>query len=342
MTKHAAGTDAQEVSVDPDVRDLIETVTGSHECAEHDHGWWGRLDELGLSRLAASEDRGGSDAGWPAAAVLVKSLARRACAVPVGESDLVGDWLLERAGLPAAPGLQDVWVDEGRQDRRIVASTVESVVVLRCDGGRAAIALAPPTIVREREVSGRWPDGVTWSPVPVDVARGAQLRLALVKGLRVVGAMESAVDVAVTHVTEREQFGRPIAKFQAVQQLVATMAAESALAAVAVDAAVLEMALHGDEMDRVLPAVAVARSCAGHAAGLVARNAHQVLGAMGTTKEHRLHRFTMAMLAWRSEGGDTRTWDRQVLELAVGRHQLGDLDFNEHLLVRHTTPGGTS
>ena len=38
--------------------------------------------------------------------------------------------------------------------------------------------------------------------------------------------------------------------------------------------------------------VAVARSCAGHAASVVVRNAHQVHGAIGTTREHRLHEFT--------------------------------------------------
>jgi acyl-CoA dehydrogenase len=63
--------------------------------------------------------------------------------------------------------------------------------------------------------------------------------------------------------------------------------------------------------------VAVARSCAGHAASVVVRNAHQVHGAIGTTREHRLHEFTRAALAWRSEFGSVRYWDERVTDAAM-------------------------
>jgi acyl-CoA dehydrogenase len=59
-------------------------------------------------------------------------------------------------------------------------------------------------------------------------------------------------------------------------------------------------------------AVAVAKSCAGHASEVVVRNAHQVHGAIGTTAEHGLHRLTMPLLAWRSEYGSTRYWDEEL------------------------------
>jgi acyl-CoA dehydrogenase len=63
--------------------------------------------------------------------------------------------------------------------------------------------------------------------------------------------------------------------------------------------------------------VAVARSCAGHATSVVVRNAHQVHGAIGTTREHRLHEFTRAALAWRCEFGSVQHWDDQVTEAAL-------------------------
>ena len=65
--------------------------------------------------------------------------------------------------------------------------------------------------------------------------------------------------------------------------------------------------------------MAVARSCAGHAASVVVRNAHQVHGAIGTTREHRLHEFTRAALAWRSEFGSVQYWDDQVTDAALQR-----------------------
>ena len=63
--------------------------------------------------------------------------------------------------------------------------------------------------------------------------------------------------------------------------------------------------------------VAAARSCAGHAASVVVRNAHQVHGAIGTTREHRLHEFTRAALAWRSEFGSVRYWDEWLTDAAL-------------------------
>ena len=63
--------------------------------------------------------------------------------------------------------------------------------------------------------------------------------------------------------------------------------------------------------------LAVARSCAGHATTVVVRNAHQVHGAIGTTSEHRLHEFTRAALAWRSEYGSVRYWDEVLTGMAV-------------------------
>ena len=44
------------------------------------------------------------------------------------------------------------------------------------------------------------------------------------------GGFDRIVQVVVAHVTERVQFGRPIGRFQAVQRLVADLAAEAALA----------------------------------------------------------------------------------------------------------------
>ncbi|MDI2030098.1 acyl-CoA dehydrogenase family protein [Saccharopolyspora sp. TS4A08] len=136
------------------------------------------------------------------------------------------------------------------------------------------------------------------------------LRAALARAVQVVGALDRAVELCVEHARTRVQFGRPLAKFQAVQHLVADAAAEAALARAAVDAAVLDAA----ETDLAGPAsatkVAAARSCAGHAASVVVRNAHQVHGAIGTTREHPLQLVTLPALDWRGEFGTTRDWDR--------------------------------
>ena len=143
------------------------------------------------------------------------------------------------------------------------------------------------------------------------------LRGALVRGLQVCAALDRILGLSITHTTERVQFGRPLAKFQAVQNLVADIAAEASVARAATEAALTE-AVRTDWSGANLEfLVAVARSCAGHAASVVVRNAHQVHGAIGTTREHRLHEFTQPALAWRSEFGSVHHWDDKLTTTAL-------------------------
>jgi acyl-CoA dehydrogenase len=176
-------------------------------------------------------------------------------------------------------------------------------------------------------VAGDLLDSLTSAPVPAAVVSELELKAALVRCIQVCAALDTAVALAVEHTSTRVQFGRPLAKFQAVQNLVADSAAEAALARAATEAA-LSAAVHcGWSVDDLRFRVAAARSCAGHAASVVVRNIHQALGAIGTTHEHRLHEFTRAALAWRSEFGSVRHWDEQVTAIAlqVGGDRLWNL-----------------
>jgi alkylation response protein AidB-like acyl-CoA dehydrogenase len=136
-----------------------------------------------------------------------------------------------------------------------------------------------------------------------------RLRGALMRSVQMTGAMDAAVDLTVQHAAERKQFGRPLAAFQAVQQLTADAAAEAALARAATDAALMEAVATDFAGDGLLLSVAVARSVCGHSGSTVVRNAHQVHGAIGTTREHILHRLTMPVLAWTNDFGSVAEWD---------------------------------
>jgi acyl-CoA dehydrogenase len=160
--------------------------------------------------------------------------------------------------------------------------------------------------------------------VPTDLVDQLARKSAMVRAVQVCAALDSAVALSIEHVGTRVQFGRPLAKFQAIQNLISDAAAEAALARAATEAA-LHTAIGTDWQSAQLDfQIATARSCAGHAASVVTRNAHQVHGAIGTTHEHRLHEFTRAALAWRSEFGSVRFWDDRVAAAAVaaGGQQL--------------------
>jgi acyl-CoA dehydrogenase len=126
------------------------------------------------------------------------------------------------------------------------------------------------------------------------------------------------VELVVDHATTREQFGRALMRFQAVQQLVATIAAESALVRAAASGAIDAVMREDVSGPRSCMAILAAASCAAHSGSVVVRNAHQVLGAIGYTQEHPLHHFTNRVLDWRSETGSTYALDTLLLQQTAG------------------------
>ncbi len=185
-------------------------------------------------------------------------------------------------------------------------------------------------ITPEANIAGEPRDTVTidsahsGTPVADAVVDQLLLRGALIRAVQTSAALDRILDLSITHTTERTQFGRPLAKFQAIQNLVADIAAEAALTRAATEAALSEAVRTDWSAPNLDVLVAVARSCAGHAASIVVRNAHQVHGAIGTTREHRLHEFTNPALAWRSEFGSLHHWDDMLTTASItaGRQNL--------------------
>ena len=121
--------------------------------------------------------------------------------------------------------------------------------------------------------------------------------------------MEQVLDMTVGYAGNRVQFGRPLARFQAIQHHLAEMAGEAAATGAAVDAAAQAPNTF---------AFGAAKARASQAAGTVARLAHQVHGAIGYTAEHDLHVWTKRLWAWRDECGNEAHW-WQVLGAEAAR-----------------------
>jgi len=116
--------------------------------------------------------------------------------------------------------------------------------------------------------------------------------------------------MTVRYAQDRVQFGRPIGKFQAVQQNLAVMAGQAAAAAAAAD-----LAADAFANGMALLPIAAGKARAGEAAGIAAAIAHQVHGAIGFTFEHDLHFYTRRLWSWRDEFGHETAWNR-----AIGHH----------------------
>ena len=130
---------------------------------------------------------------------------------------------------------------------------------------------------------------------------------------QIAGALDAALALSVDHANTRVQFGKPLAKLQAVQQSLAVFASEAAAANAAGQAAAqaLDTGEAGFE-------IAAAKLRANLAAVAGVAIAHQVHGAIGFTRDHPLHRFTVRLSDWTSTCGNTRYWSERLGQSVCG------------------------
>lgn len=145
------------------------------------------------------------------------------------------------------------------------------------------------------------------------------------------GAMGQALALSIEHVNTRQQFGRPLGKFQAVQQSLAVMACE--VRAVEAAAAALAARLDAVGLDPAAAdfEMAAAKLRANRAVGVVTAIAHQVHGAIGFTAEYELNRVTIPLMRWRGEHGNDAYWAARLGRQVAG---LGGQGLWEALTAR--------
>jgi len=156
-------------------------------------------------------------------------------------------------------------------------------------------AVWQPTHDRTRRLVDVTLDGVSVSSAAI-LAEGPNAAALLdaawqrgIVGLALDGAGGAAVLVerTVGYTSQRVQYGRPIATFQAVKHTCADMFVESEVARIAADAAVLEIVAGDEAGRRFWSAVAKFRACDAYAK--VAGDALQMHGGIGMTWEFDLH-----------------------------------------------------
>jgi acyl-CoA dehydrogenase len=131
---------------------------------------------------------------------------------------------------------------------------------------------------------------------------------AFIRTCQTAGALDAALAMSIEHANTRQQFGKPLAKFQAVQQSLAVFATEAAAVNVAAAAAAAALDRAKGDFDAALFEIAAAKLRANQAIGTGTALAHQVHGAIGFTAEYDLHHLTGAMLSWRSDHGHDAYW----------------------------------
>ncbi|BCJ67386.1 acyl-CoA dehydrogenase family protein [Polymorphospora rubra] len=261
---------------------------------------WRTTGEQGWHLLAVPETAGGMGGDLADLAAVVRAVSAAGLSAPLPELH-AGLFGMLAAGLDPAAALDgrigvalprgaEIAVPWGRHlDAAVLAGTT-----LPCADLRPAVNLAhEPVDTLAGAAAGTTPDPVV-------------NRWRILHAARLVGAAEGAARRTAAYAATREQFGRPIARFQAVAALVAEAHAQAVLAAAALDAALVA----ADDDPVTVPA---GLATAARAAGVVARCAHQVHGAIGVTRELGLERLTRRLWAWR----DLPT--EHELEAGIGR-----------------------
>ena len=150
-------------------------------------------------------------------------------------------------------------------------------------------------------------------PVDWDAATAAGQR-ALAHEL--LGAARTMLDLAREHALGREQFGRPIAQFQAVRHRLA----ETFVYIEAADALV------GEAWDEAgAESARMAKAFAGRAARTAARHCQQVLAGIGFTTEHPFHRYLARVLVLDQLLGSGRALTRELGRDVLHRRELPPL-----------------
>ncbi len=267
---------------------------------------WAQLAELGWTGASVAEEHGGAGLGfleeavlheaagaallhaplWSTSTLLPFLQAEDQAAVAAGErswtlalAPLVPD--LDTATHVAVVGGDTVWELEGA-GREVLATSDESRPLGVVSGGEAGRALFPSELLP-----------------------ALRARSLTILALEAVGVAARALELAVAYATEREQFGRRIGTYQAVSHPLASSLADAELArSLAWWAA---WCIAHDEPDAPV-AAAAAKADAADAAVLACERAIQVLGGIGFTWEHVLHRLYKRAL-W------IQTWEASPAQL---------------------------
>lgn len=265
----------------------------------YDHSLEAALAEAGYLEI-------GREMGRLEAVLLIESVSRHAGTVAVAARALT---------LELAPDSSD-WhgpvAIAGSDHAGPVRYGAVARTLLVDAGERARVVL-----LREGEVEpvrsnfgfpmGRLPKEMLQGGEALGPGSGTRLRQAWRLGLaaETVGAMDAALSHTVEYLKTRRQFGRAIGSFQAVQHRLAECAIE-------VEAS-RWLVREAADREESIEAVSVAASFAMDAAGRLFAETHQLSGAIGYTREHDLHVWSMRLHALRQELGGVRGHRRAVV-----------------------------
>jgi acyl-CoA dehydrogenase len=295
------------------------------------------VDESGFMDALVPESRGGSGLSLADVVPLFLAAGEHLLPIPFAET-MVARAVIAAAGAQPPPGRTIVLWPAARTGRLI------SQVDPPCERSSLALMqrgteflLLPMTLGERRADPFRM-----WSARPeLDASPLAAFALphvdllhwaAAITAANMAGAMERLLGLSLAHVNSRQQFGRPIGKFQAIQQQLSVFAERAVAARVAA-----RIGLTGSALTLDGRRVAIAKSIANESARASVSIAHAVHGAIGISEAYDLQLYTRRLARWQVSFGSDAYWQRYLGGSRLKSPETASVDFVRTLMTHPAT-----
>ena len=292
---------------------------------------WQQLEDAGFADALVPEAAGGAGLGLADVQGVLMQCGAHALPLPLGET-LLARGLLAAAGVARPQGAitlaeaNAATAADGalRCSNVRLGAVADWVLVAR--GGACRLL---PTAGAERLPAGfcldatlQWPARAWDAATPIPGTHDLRTLQAALYAAQIAGALMAVFQRTLQYANERQQFGKPIGKFQAIQHQLAVISEHSFAARMA---AQLGLRARGVQPERLRAAVAKARTS--EAALEVAALAHSIHGAIGFTAEFDLQLYTRRLHNWRQAAGSESYWHDVVGQALLGRNDALSLDL---------------
>jgi len=295
---------------------------------------WSELQAAGLTALLVPEEFGGGGGGVLDACVVLTELSAALAPVPYLTSAVAVPAVLLalNAAVPGSVDGQLRRVVDGDPLALVVGDTLRwpyagepGSVCLDWEPGRGALYVDDMTAVLLTEIepapgvdplhpvglvgsAGRRPTNSDFAAS--EAARRARAVMRVASAAALTGCLDGAAQLAWSYIAVREQYGRPIASFQAIRHLAADLLVDlETCRSVSLGAA---WKVDNEDVDTAEHAAAIAKAWCGQAAVRSVETAVQLLGGIGVTWESPAHLFLRSAHHFSAAHGDTRTLLREL------------------------------
>jgi alkylation response protein AidB-like acyl-CoA dehydrogenase len=309
---------ARQILTDRCPHERLAAVAATESATDLD--LWRTLADAGLVGIGLPDSAGGGGFGWLDTAIVLAELGRAAAPVPgfavmglaapslAGRPDLLD-------GVAAGSIVVTAAVHEPNGDSWSPSTTVVGgrltgtktcvphgllaswFVVTAVDGLYAVDATAPGVTVERQDTTTGIPDAcVTFDGAPVEQIGGPDAvadllrRGASAAAVMVSGMTESVLALTASYAVGRQQFGKPIAAFQAVSQRTGDAYIDNEAVRLTAWQAAWRLAegLPADE------AILTAKYWAAEGGWRIVHAAHHIHAGVGVDRDYPLHRYFLA------------------------------------------------